>query len=135
MKAPQNGHAGPYAVSTLDSYQTRDDSVPVSLFEFATGSNEPHLRRVLGREPPHHVDLLEGELDRVQELGLAWHVGRPKLRTDYASTQTNQVGLPAWAPGCVFRQIYVEWKVAKMGVSSLFAQIPGEIVVSEKKKL
>ena len=134
VKAPQNGHAGSYAVAAFDPDQARDDPVLVCLLELAARRDEPHLGRVLGSEPPHHVDLLEGELDCVQKLGLARHVGGPELRPYDASSQPDQVRLPTRAPGRVFRQVDVEREVSKVRVSTLLAQVPGEIVVSVKIK-
>lgn len=133
MKAPEDGHAGAYTVSALYANQTRDNPIFVGLLKFPAGRDESHLRRVLGREPPHDVDLLKGELDRIEKLGLARHVGRPELRPNNPSPQPYQICLPAWAPRCVFREVNVERKVTEVRVAALLPKIPSKVVVAETK--
>lgn len=130
MKAPQHGHARPDTVTALDAHQTGYDPVPVCLLEFPARRHQAHLLGVLGRQTTHHVDLLEGELDGVEKLRLAGHVGRPELGADDAAAQTDQVGLPGRAPARVLREVDVEGKVPEARAAALLAQVPGEIVAT-----
>jgi len=130
VEAPQHRHGGADAVATLYSHQTGDHPVPMRVLQLAARRHQPDALGVAQRESAHDVDLLEGELHGVEELGLARHVGRPELRPDDSLLQADQVGLPLRAPAAVARQILVEGEVIQLRAAAMLAQIPGEIVVS-----
>lgn len=133
MEAPEDRHGSADAVTALDAHETRQDSVPVGFLELLARRHEPHPRRVLRGQPPHHVDLLEGELDRVEKLRLARHVRRPELRAHVSSTEARQVGLPLRPEGRVLGQV-VEWKITEVGVPTVLPKVPREVVVPQNKK-
>lgn len=132
MKAPQHRHGGADAVATLYPDQAGDHPVPVRVLQLAARRHQPDAFGVARREPAHDVDLLEGELHGVEELRLAWHVGRPKLRPDDPLLQADQVGLPLRAPAAVARQILVEGEVIQLRAAAVLAQVPGKVVVPDK---
>lgn len=130
VEAPQHRHGGADAVATLDAHQAGDHAVPVRVFQLAARRHQPDSLGVARGQSAHDVDLLQGELDGVEELRLARHVGRPELRADDALLQANQVGLPLRAPAGVARQVLVEGEVTQLRAAAVLAKIPGEVVVS-----
>lgn len=111
MEAPQHRHGSANAVTTLYPYQAGDHSVSVRVLQLAARRHQPDPFGVTRRESAHDVDLLEGELHGVEELRLAWHVGRPELRANDPLFQANQIGLPLRTPAGIARQVLVEGKV------------------------
>lgn len=129
VEAPQHRHGGADAVTTLDADQAGDHAVPVGVFQLAARRHQPDSLGVARGQPAHDVDLLQGELDGVEELRLARHVGRPELRADDALLQANQVGLPLRAPAGVARQVLVKGEVTQLRAAAVLAKIPREVVV------
>lgn len=111
MEAPQHRHGSADAVTTLYPYQTSDYSVSVRVLQLAARRHQPDPFGVTWRESAHDVDLLQGELHGVEELCLAWHVGRPELCPNDPLFQTNQIGLPLRTPAGIAWQVLVEGEV------------------------
>lgn len=130
VETSQHRHGSADAVATLDAHQAGDHPVPVSVLQLVARRHQPDSLGVARGQPAHDVDLLQGELNGVEELRLAGHVGRPELRANDALLQANQVGLPLRAPAGVARQVLVEGEVIQLRVAAVLAEVPGEVVVS-----
>lgn len=116
-------------MATLDPHQATDHPILVRLLQLLAAGHQPDPLRVPRHEPAHHVDLLQGELHRVQKLRLAWHVDGPELPAHDTLPQPHQVRLPLRAPAGVSRQVLVEREVLQLSAPSMLAQVPSEIVV------
>lgn len=135
MKASEHRHGCTDAMATLDPYQAPDHTVLVRFLELLAARHQSYLLRVPRGESTHHVDLLESELNRVEELRLARNVNAPELTADYTLSQSFQIGLPSWSPIGVARQILVEREVLQLCVATMLTEVPCEIVVPERSTI
>lgn len=101
METPQYRHGSTDAMTTLYPYQAGDHSVSMRVFQLAARRHQPDSLGVARRKSAHDVDLLEGKLHSVEELCLAWHIGRPELCANDPLFQANQIGLPLRAPASI----------------------------------
>lgn len=118
----------------LDANQGGDPTSLVCADDLPGTGDEGEVLRVEVDEAFDDVYLLEGELDGVEVLRGAGHVGGPELRAQQAGAQARDVCL---GPGALRPRLGAEERAhvqTDQAVLDEFAEVPGKIIVCVYKR-